>query len=158
MAGLPTIARRVAMTMAYQLLNAAHKLFGKGPPGVKAMVVTSAGHIVLVRHSYMAGWHFPGGGLKRGETPEQAVVRELGEEIGLLRWDAIEQDEDSVDLTDPRCTGPAPFNVTGAEYRFRTSLEIEAAGEFAPDALPEDCPASVKRHVAWWRATQRQDI
>ena len=152
MATLPTIARRVAMTMAYHLLNAVHRVFGKGEPGVKAMVVTPAGRIVLVRHSYMPGWHFPGGGLKRGETPEQGVVRELSEEIGLLRWAAISQSDEPFDLADPHCTGPALFIVTGAEYRFRPSLEIEAVREFAPEALPDDCPRSVRRHVAWRQA------
>lgn len=152
MALLPRIARRVAMITAYRLLTAFHQIFGKGRPGVKALVFTPNGCIVLVRHSYMPGWHFPGGGVKRGETPEQAVVRELGEEIGLLRWAGIGQSDEPIDLADPHCTGPAPFIVTGAEYRFRPSLEIEAAAEFAPDALPDDCPASVRRHVASWQA------
>jgi putative (di)nucleoside polyphosphate hydrolase len=30
-------------------------------------------------------WQFPQGGIKHGETPEQAMYRELTEEIGLLR-------------------------------------------------------------------------
>lgn len=30
-------------------------------------------------------WQFPQGGMKHGETPEQAMFRELGEEVGLLR-------------------------------------------------------------------------
>jgi len=39
--------------------------------------------LLLVRPSYRAGWHFPGGGVGRGETPEEAARRELAEEIGL---------------------------------------------------------------------------
>ena len=37
-----------------------------------------------MRSSYQAGWNFPGGGVKRGETPDAAARRELAEEIGLL--------------------------------------------------------------------------
>jgi 8-oxo-dGTP diphosphatase len=37
----------------------------------------------LVRSSYRVGWHLPGGGVRRGETPEAAARRKLAEEIGL---------------------------------------------------------------------------
>jgi putative (di)nucleoside polyphosphate hydrolase len=31
------------------------------------------------------GWQFPQGGIRRGEQPEEALYRELAEEIGLSR-------------------------------------------------------------------------
>jgi 8-oxo-dGTP diphosphatase len=39
--------------------------------------------LLLVRPSYRAGWHLLGGGVRGGETPEEAAPRELAEEIGL---------------------------------------------------------------------------
>ena len=41
--------------------------------------------ILLVRHSYMPGWLLPGGGVGRGEPADAAILRELKEEIGLVR-------------------------------------------------------------------------
>src|SRR5215475_7033205 len=48
-------------------------------------LVEREGKILLVRHSYVPGWLLPGGGVGRGEPPADAVVRELREEIGLVR-------------------------------------------------------------------------
>lgn len=51
--------------------------------GVRAAVIDPEGHILLVRHTYVAGWHLPGGGVDPGETAEEAVRRELMEEAAI---------------------------------------------------------------------------
>lgn len=50
-----------------------------------ALVATYVGaDLLLLRSSYRSAWNFPGGGIQRFETPEQAARRELLEETGLL--------------------------------------------------------------------------
>lgn len=51
--------------------------------GVRILLVEDQ-QVVLVKHSYEPGWFLPGGGVKRGETLEQAVRREAAEECGAV--------------------------------------------------------------------------
>ncbi len=48
--------------------------------GVKGVVCDRQGRVLLVRHTYVDGWHIPGGAVERGATLAETVARELKEE------------------------------------------------------------------------------
>jgi putative (di)nucleoside polyphosphate hydrolase len=54
---------------------------------VGIVLQSRAGEVFLGRRSSGRGWQFPQGGMRVGESLEEAVFRELNEEIGLERPD-----------------------------------------------------------------------
>lgn len=46
-------------------------------------IILHSRHILLVKARDKNNWQLPGGRLERGETPAQAVIREVKEETGL---------------------------------------------------------------------------
>ncbi|MGW4792373.1 NUDIX domain-containing protein [Nonomuraea sp. MG754425] len=52
-------------------------------PSVSAFVFDDEGRLLLARHGDVGLWAAPGGGVDPDERPEDAVVRELREELGI---------------------------------------------------------------------------
>jgi putative (di)nucleoside polyphosphate hydrolase len=54
---------------------------------VGIVLIRDGGEVFLGSRSDGRGWQFPQGGVRRDESPEQALFRELHEEVGLERGD-----------------------------------------------------------------------
>ena len=50
---------------------------------VKTIIKSESGSILLAKPTYKKTWQLPGGGVDSGENPEDAVAREVNEELSL---------------------------------------------------------------------------
>lgn len=118
--------------------------------GVRAAVIDGEGRVLLVRHTYVAGWHLPGGGVERGETALDALGRELAEEgrIGLagparlhgVFFNRTASSRDHVLVYEVRA-----FRELGPRVATR---EIAEAAFFPLGALPSETTAGTRRRLA----------
>jgi ADP-ribose pyrophosphatase YjhB (NUDIX family) len=117
--------------------------------GVRALVVDEAGGIFLVKHSYVSGWHLPGGGVEAGETLIDALVRELREEGNIELTEPPQLHGIFFNDRDSRRDHVAVFVVRG----FRQTAapvpdhEIVAHGFFALHELPNDTTAGTRTRI-----------
>ena len=56
-------------------------------PNVGIIVANPAGEVLWAKRVRQEAWQFAQGGIQHGETPEQAMERELTEELGLTMAD-----------------------------------------------------------------------
>ena len=118
--------------------------------GVRAVVLDADDRVLLVRHGYVAGWHFPGGGVEVGESFAEALSRELEEEtrVALVGPPALHgvffnerpSRRDHVAVYVVRA-----FRVIGERAPDR---EIEEARFFARASLPEGTTRAVRARLA----------
>ena len=53
-------------------------------PSVAAVIRDLEGRVLLQEKSSGEGWSLPAGGIEPGESPAEAIRREVGEEVGIL--------------------------------------------------------------------------
>lgn len=134
--------------LAHRARKLGWRLFRPTTVGVRALVLDGDGRVLLVRHSYAAGWYLPGGGVGRGESFLDGLRRELIEEVGIEP------------IRPPRLLGLYSSTFEGKgdhigvfivdEWRRSEtqSPEVIGADWFHPDRLPVDTSPATRRRIA----------
>lgn len=113
--------------------------------GTRVMLIKE-NKILLVKHTYQEHWYFPGGGIKKGETFEEAIRREIKEELGgkldelklfgvYNNFFEYKNDHIVIFLCDK-------FSITGTIDR-----EIESFEFFDLNNLPEHTAPGTRRRI-----------
>lgn len=118
--------------------------------GVRVAVTDTDNRVLLVRHTYVAGWHFPGGGINKREAAERAAAREVLEET-------------QIELTAPATLHGVYLNLaqiksdhilffTASQWKRIDAparpLEIVEAKFFPMRELPEGATGGTRRRIA----------
>jgi 8-oxo-dGTP pyrophosphatase MutT (NUDIX family) len=120
---------RIALTLAFPVYRRLRLWTGRAVGGA-FVAIRAPDDVLVVKHSYRPRVDFVGGGIEPGETPLEAAIRELCEEVNV--------------------TAPAPSELRelGPIRRgFRKIDEVDILFEWRVDRLP---PARVDgREVVW---------
>lgn len=115
------------------------------------LVLVGEGKFLLIRHTYMPGWHFAGGGVEPGETAADAARREGVEETGFAAEGPLRLHGLFLNAS-PATNRDHVAVYVATSFRqvrvFRRDAEIAEIGWFAPDQLPAGVEPGTARRIA----------
>ena len=148
------------MALHHRLIGKAVRLYWRLTKprtiGVRAVLLDSDDRVALVRHTYADQWYLPGGGVKKGESMEAALLRELEEEVAIknpqiervlgVYHSRREAKDDHIVIFAVRTDDGESEALEEADL-----AEIEEARWFPLDTLPAGTSPATARRIAEYR-------
>ena len=131
-----------------KLLRFVQFCLGATTVGVRLIAMNDKNEVALVKHTYIPGWHFPGGGVKRRETMRDAAIREAHEEAGIVVQSAPELVGVYFHVVHRVDDHVALYATKDFSLEKSNCPEIAAVKWFDVTALPADISKPTARHLA----------
>jgi len=118
---------------------------------VRAVVLDRDDRVFLVKHSYVAGWHLPGGASRSAKTFRDALQRELAEEG---RIEILGEAGAAWPVSQPPRVAPRPRRgLSGPDFRQDPAARAEPrdrreTGFFEASALPPETTPGTRLRIA----------
>ena len=130
----------------YKIYRLSWKITQPQTIGVRIFLIKKQ-QILLVKHTYSHQWFLPGGGLKKGETLEQAIRRELTEELGV-NIDKIELFGAYNNFFEGKKDYIILFKSEDFSLPNKKDSEIEHFSFFPFEDIPKSTSPGTKRRIA----------
>lgn len=121
-------------------------VLSKKTVGVRMLLMQDK-KVLLVKHSYQSGWYTIGGGVEAGETPLEAMKRELKEEVGATLLNNPQLFSVYYSRNEKRDDYVVFYVAEGCTQEVVHSDEIAEQRWFSLDDLPADITPATKRRI-----------
>ena len=111
-------------------------------PNAGIIIFNEQGKLLWCKRKTGDGWQFPQGGIDEGESPEQAIVRETYEEVGLNedKINIIKENDRWINYDVPKNKIPKYFSLNNRRFRGQTQKW------FLAEFLGEDSDINLNLH------------
>lgn len=140
----------------WQIKKIILSVFGHKTIGARALVINDD-KVLLVKHSYTPGWYTIGGAVEKGETPVEAVQRELFEEVGVKCLTLPKLFSVYHNHREKRDDYVVFYLVDKFEKELVSSTEILDAQWFELHALPHDISPATQRRIDEYIGVRKVD-
>jgi ADP-ribose pyrophosphatase YjhB (NUDIX family) len=123
------------------------KIFKPQTQGVRAIAIDKSGKILLVKHTYSNNWFLPGGKVRRKEKKEDAILRELYEETGVVKSEGLHEFGVYQNTREYKRDTITVFLIHVTEQVQKSHFEIENSQFFTLNDIPENTSPGTKRRL-----------
>mgnify|MGYP001301917518 FL=1 len=111
-------------------------------PNAGIIIFNRQGKLLWCKRKTGDGWQFPQGGIDDGESPEQAIIRETYEEVGLKheKIKIIRENDRWINYDVPKNKIPKYFSLKNRRFRGQTQKW------FLAEFLGEDSDINLNMH------------